>query len=492
MTDSAAATQQDDSLGGQAVRGVAVSMAGQGGKFVIQVTSVVVMAHLLSPRDYGLVAMVVAVTGVAEIFRDFGLSTAAVQAKSLSAGQRSNLFWINLGAGVVLMAVLAAGAPLVALAYGRDELVDITRVLAVAFLINGFASQYRAGLTRELRFRAMVVVDLCAGVIGLIVGVVAALAGAHYWAIVAQQLAQFAAMALGLALVSRWRPGPPDRGAPMGDLVRFGWHLVGSRLISYAGQNTDTVVIGTRFGPAPLGVYSRGYQLLMPVLSQALAPLTNVALPVLSRLQDDRARYDRFIVRGQVALGFTLGAGLGGVIGVAEPLVELALGDRWVSVTPIMRFMGAAGAFQILAYVGYWVYVSRGLTAQLRSFTIFEVAVKVVCIAVGSLWGVVGVAAGFALAPALAWPISLWWLSRKTDLPLRSLYGGALRSVVLAAVVAAGGYAGTLAPFDASWARLATGALAGAAAYLALVAALPRWRADALDVVHLLRRGISR
>jgi PST family polysaccharide transporter len=480
-------------LGGRAARGAVVTLGAQGIRIVVQVLSVVVLSRLLSPRDYGLIAMVLAVIGVADVFRDLGLSTAAIQARTLTAAQRTNLFWVNSALGLVLGGVVFALAPALAHVYGQPELVDIARVLALSFLLNGVATQYRADLTRRLLFARLAVADVVSPVIGLGVGVVMALSGAGYWALVGQQLAQYAVMMTVVVTAGRWLPGRPDRTAPMGGLLRFGWNMVGVQLIGYTANNIDSITIGARFGAGALGVYSRAFQLLMTPLGQLRGPATQVALPVLSSLQDDGHRFAEYLRRGQLALGYTLVAGLGLVVGAAEPVTAVFLGEQWGSVPPLLRFLALAGIFETLALVGYWVYLSRGLTGQLVRYASFEAAVRLACILVGSSWGVEGVAAGYALSPALTWPISLWWLSRFAPMPVRQLLGGALRVLVVCAGVAGSSFAGAHALADAPAALALAGAGAAALlAYAVLCSAVAPLRRDLQSVVLVVRLAVRR
>lgn len=425
------------SLGTSAARGAVVTLVGQSVRMAVQLGSVVILARLLSPRDYGLVAMVTAIVGIGEIFRDFGLSSAAIQARNLSHAQRDNLFWLNSCFGLVLSLIAFAIAGPLATLYGEPDLVPVARVLSVTFLINGLATQYRADLSRRLRFARLAAVDIGGPVVGLVVALLLALNGAGYWALVAQQISVALVLLVGAAGSSHWIPGAPRRGEDMGALLRFGWNLLGTQLIGYAGNNVDSLALGLRFGAGPLGLYNRAFQLLMTPLSQLRSPTTTVALPVLARLHNEPQRYGEFVRRGQLALGYSLVAGLGVVVAAADPLTDLLLGPQWHAVTPVIRLLAVAGVFQTLAYVGYWVYLSRGLTGPLLRYTIVSVAIKVACIVTGSTWGIAGAAAGYALAPALTWPLSLWWLSRNTRLPFGSLLGGAAR--ILAVVTAASG-----------------------------------------------------
>ena len=476
-------------LGRQASRGALVTVSAQLIKIGVQVGGVVVLARLLSPGDYGLVAMVTALVGVAEIFRDFGLSTAAIQAKHLSRAQRDNLFWINTAAGAVLAGLVFATAPLIALWYGRPELVDLARVICLIFLLNGMTTQYRADLNRQLRFGRIAVIDVVAPTGALVVAIGAALLGAGYWALVAQQLSTSAMLLVGAVAASRWLPGLPRSRERMGDLLKFGWPLAGSQLLGYLGNNVDSLTIGYKFGPEPLGLYNRAFQLLMTPLGQLRQPTTTVALPVLSRVRDDPATSDRFVQRGQLALGLSLVAGLGLVVGAADPITRIFLGSKWLQVEPVLRLLAVAGIFQTLAFVGYWIYLSHGLTKQLLQYTVITVSIKVTCILVGSTWGVLGVAWGYAVAPALAWPLSFWWLSRSSTISVRGLFLGAARILPLAALLAGTSYGVCVLLADQpSWLQLLVAVLASAVAYgLALL--VPVLRRDLFDVVAIVRHA---
>ena len=175
-----------------------VVLGGQGVRILVQIASVVVLSRLLTPRDYGLVAMVLAVVAVAEIFRDFGLSTAAIQAKVLTRAQQSNLWWLNaaLGLGFGLVAIMAA--PLVAALYDEPALTTLTAAMAGMFVLNGMGAQYRADLTRRLLFTRLAAATVLAPLLALGIAAYAAANGAGYWALVVQQLVQ---AAVGLVAV---------------------------------------------------------------------------------------------------------------------------------------------------------------------------------------------------------------------------------------------------------------------------------------------------
>ncbi len=467
-----------DDLGRAAARGAGVTLAGQAARIVLQLASVAVLARLLDPRDYGLFAVGLVVVGVGEVVRDLGLTTAAIRARSLSRAQRDGLFWLNTAAGVVLGLAAVLAAEPVAAAFGEPELVAVLRVLAVTFVLNGLVAQYRAGLTRDLRFGALAATDLAAQALALTTAVAAAAAGAGYWALVVQQLTQGAVVLVAALALARWLPGRPRRGAGLRPLLRFGGGVTGTQLVYYVGNNLDNLALGLWAGPAALGVYNRGYQLLMNPLNQVRAPAGNVAIPVLARLQDDPVRSAGYLRRAQLALGYTVVAGMALGAGAAVPLVDLVLGERWAQVAPVLALLAVAGSAQTLACVGNWVYLSRGLSGALLRYTLVTLLIGAVCIGVGSRWGVVGVAAGYAAAALLEWPLSLWWLSRITVIPVRALLLGGLRVTVCAATAGLAAHLGTrLVDGAPPVVGIAAGVACGLAVYAA-AALVPVVRAD--------------
>lgn len=482
----------DRSLSQRAARGALQTVGAQAVRMVLQVGGVVVLARLLSPHDYGLVAMVTAVVGVAEILRDFGLSTAAIQAPHLSRRQRDNLFWLNSAAGLTLAVLVFFCAPLIAGWYDQPELEPIARALASIFFINGLTTQFRADLIRGMRFGRIAVIDIAAPCAALTLAIVLAVLGAGPWAIVGQQITAALMLLGGAALATRWLPGRPSRREPMAGLIRFGWQLAGSQLINYAGNNIDSIIIGTRFGASSLGLYNRTFQLLMTPLGQLRQPTTTVAVPVLARLRPDPPATNRFVERGQVALGLTLVAGLGLVVGAAEPIATLFLGEQWLAAIPILRLLAAAGAFQTLAFVGYWIYVSHGLTKELLHYTLVSVTIKLVTILIASNWGLIGVAWGYALAPAIGWPLSFWWLARSSTIRVGPLFAGAGRVLATAALIAVASWSVCeLTSELAVVMQLGLAIVAAAVAFLA-PAVLPRWRADLRTVWMIAVGGLTR
>lgn len=480
------------SLARSAANGVLFTMGAQVSKIVLQFVSVAVLARLLTPHDYGLIALVLVVVGAGEVFRDFGLTAATLQALTVTAQQRSQLFWLNALIGMTIGLVVFALSWPISWVADQTQLLTVIQVLSLLFVINGLMTQHRAQLQRQMRFKAIAVIDIIAAIIGLGAAIAAALAGAGYWALVLQQLIVAAISMLMSFILGRWIPSRPTRANDIGDFISFGWNLVATNMIVYAANQVDTVLVNAKFGTSALGLYNRAFQLVMTPLNQIRGPLSSVAQPVFARVQMDQTRFWKYITSGQLALGYTIGMPLALVVVLAEPLVRLMLGDRWLSAIPILQCFATAAFFSNLAMIGYWVYVSRGLVAHLFRYTLVSLGIKVTCILIGAQFGLVGVAVGFAASPVLAWPLSLWWLSRVTPIPVRRLYFGALRVVVLGAIGAVGAW-GTTSLFpglDAIYALL----LGTAAAVIMMAAALylPWFRQDAAQLLWFARLMLNK
>lgn len=421
-------------LGRRAVRGVAVTAGAQALRMVLQIASVVVLARLLTPDDYGLVAMVLAVVGIAELFRDLGLSPAAIRAETLSVKERDNLFWINTGLGASLGTVVAVAAPLVAMAYGRSELTAITLALAPTYLLSGFMTQYRVHLTRGLRFGALAAIDVVCAAVPLLIGVIAAYLGASYWALVIQQLSSGLLGCVLLVAACRWRPHRYDRGTPVEPFLRLGASFVFGGVMAYITRNADNVLIGHQFGASPLGLYTRSVQLVRTPLAQLQAPFGTVALPVLANAGDDDERMLSAAHRGQVALLYPVLALVAVLVSSSSAVVSIALGPQWSGAAPIMAWVALSGGLSCVTMPVLWMYAARGLGRAITRYNSIAAVLSLSAMVVGLRWGVEGVAAGVAVATAFTWPLALWFLKSEGRVPVSVLAWSGLRVVGLAAL----------------------------------------------------------
>jgi PST family polysaccharide transporter len=481
-------------ISNSASRGVWTTAVGQLVSIATQLLSVVILARLLSPVDYGLLAMVIAIVVIGEVIRECGLANAAIQVPILTGQQRTNLFWWNTCLGIACAVTLFLCAPLVAAFYGEPRVEPLAQVLSITFILGGLATQAKAHLARNMRFGALNITDVLPGVLGLIVAVATALLGWGVWALVAQRMIIAISLLALAASFDRWLPGLPRRAEGMKPLLRYGLNLVGTQLISGVSRNADYIVMGYRFGAEATGLYSRAFELVINTLNQINAPSTKVAVPVLSRLQDDTARYTSYLLRGQRALLFVIIPLLGIGAVLAAPLVELALGPSWAAVVPFVQALAVVAATdKILGYATWWYALSRGKTGVTLRVTIVRSILLVIGILLGSNFGPVGVAWGYAAASTAGWLVDLAMYRWLAGAPSGRLFINALVALLMNTLPVAGTLlVGNWLETFGTTPHLLVGIGIYVAIWLIVVLSVPAFRSQMWDVRRLLRRSRER
>ncbi|MCL1469346.1 lipopolysaccharide biosynthesis protein [Argonema antarcticum] len=391
-------------LKGRSVRGGAVTMVSQISKIILNFGSTAVMARLLTPEDYGLLGMVVIITGFIDLFKDLGLSTATIQKSEITHKQVSTLLWINVAIGFGITVLTIAIAPLVAWFYNEPRLTPIAMVLAIGFIFGSLTVQHQALLRRQMRFKALSAIDLTSMFVSVIVGIASALMlpdKNQYWALVFARLSMTICNTIGVWILSGWRPGLPDRNSGIGDMLAFGSHITGFSMLNYFSRNTDNLLIGWYWGPQELGLYAKAYQLLLLPFQQITVPISNVALPALSRLQNEPERYRSYYQKGVLML-VILGMPLVVLMFVsADKVILTLLGDQWTDAIAIFRLLAPATFVATFNAAAGWVYTSlRKADRQLR-WGIFTAVVDLIAFTIGVRWGAIGVATAYSISRIL-------------------------------------------------------------------------------------------
>ena len=395
----------------------AVTTVGQLAKAIVQFAGLVAFSHLLSPRDIGIFAMLVVFLSLGELFRDFGLSQAAIQTEKLTQRQASNLFWSNVAIGAAMSLTLYAAAPAVADLYSEPALRGVAPWVAVAFTINGLQTQFQVKLARELRFVALTATDALSQFIGLVVGLIAAVEGAGYWSLVIQMLTIYTSILVQRAVIADWWPGLPGSTTGMAALYRYGMHSALAQLVNYVGFNADSYIVGTRWGASSLGIYNRAFQIFTVPANQLLAPLTNVVLPFLSKRHHAGVDFYPLLLKMQVAISVPLTGIFAIAASLADPIVAVVLGPGWHDSAALLSILSIGGAVQVMSYVTFWAYLASGKTRPLLHSAVVTRSLLVLSIICGSLWGLTGVAWGFTTGLTAAWFINLAWLKRCDEMP---------------------------------------------------------------------------
>ena len=475
-------------LGGLAWTGGS-QVVGQVARFV----AAVALARLLSPHDYGLAALALVYASLVLVFSDLALGAAVVQRKQLSEDDRCTAFWMSVGAGVVFTLIGVALSGAVAAFYGEPDAAALCAVLSLSFIITSLATTHEALLLRDMRFAPLEQRVMIATVVGAATGIVVAIYTRDAWAIIAQQLAHATVSTILLWALSDWRPKLRVSGESLRSLGSFSGFLVGHRLLWYAHRNADNVLIGRFLGASALGAYTIAYNIMLVPMSRIAGPVQKVLGPAFARMQDEPARMVDAWVRAVRLVGSISVPALLGLIVVAPDFVAVVLGSKWSAAVPIIQVLAWVGILQSLQSITTDVLQARGRTSTIFRFTLFFTAAHVTAFAIGLHWGVVGVAAGYAISSTLVEPVYLWLATREVGTtPFRLL--GALRGIFEASAVMAALVLGARQALVAlevpAFPRLVLVSMLGAAIFLAA------WRKRApdawSDAAGILRPALDR
>jgi PST family polysaccharide transporter len=476
-------------LGRRAARGTAITLIGQWAGFVLQTLSTVVLARLLTPADFGLVAGVLVVTGLAELLKDLGLGAATVQRRELTGPQLNTLFWVNAGLGVVTAAAVAASAPLVAAFYDQPAALRVTLVLAIAFLFSGISVQHQALLSRTLQFRSLTAIDLGSRAAGLVGAVALAVAGGGYWALVASPLITAIARWAALWTVCAWRPGRPRWAADMGSLLSFGGWTSGFGIVNYASRNADNALIGRYVGAADLGIYSRAYQLLLLPLQQVNMPISRVVLPTLSRLQGQPERFRRFYQTAMTAIAYVALPAVALMAVLAHEIVDVMLGPGWDEAAPLFQVLAVAGVTMTLGHANGWLYQATGHARRQAIWGVVSRTLTIAAFVAGLPWGPYGVAVAYAVSSVVLMVPGFALATRGTPVAMRHIVAAVWRPALVALVTFAVSWVVHRAVVDGFplVLVLATTGVAALTAYAGLVTAWPTAREQWRELAGVLQ-----
>ena len=417
-------------LKGRSVRGGAITLVVQAVKFVLQMGSTMVLARLLIPADFGLIAMVAAFTGFVGLFKDLGLSMATIQRPEITHAQVSTLFWINVALSFAFALIAATLAPVVAWFYGEPALTWVTIAIAGTFIFGGLSAQHTALLRRQMRFKALATINVVAMAAGITVAITIAWATSSYWALVSGIAVQAATTTILSFAASGWIPGKPIREAGTQEMLRFGGGLTGFNVLNYFTRNADNVIIGVTLGSSALGIYAKAYDLLMMPIRRINSPLTGVMMPALCRLHNNPLRYRRFYVRALSAIATITTPIVTIMFVLAHDVVLVLLGDQWIEAVSVFRWLGPAAFAGSINIAPGWLCMSLGRSWIQVKWAMVSAPITVLAFLIGVNWGANGVAAAFSLSWCILLVVFIRWACHDSPVRFRDVVGALLYPAV--------------------------------------------------------------
>jgi len=462
-------------LRGRSIAGLRWLGAAHVARTAISATTVLVLARLLSPSDFGLQEMALVVVGLGLVLADAGLRPALIQRLDLTPTLASSAFWVALATGIGLMLVVLLAAPLVATFYREPRVETVLRTLSLLFPVSAARVAPLAVLERRLAFRRLSVFELCSTVAGAGAGIAAAAMGLGVWSLVVQALAGSLSLTGLVLLLGGWTPRLSFDGRAVADVAAYALNHTGARVVEYLSRNVHDLIVGRYLGAPGLGQYSTAHRLvLVPVLAVSRL-VARILFPALSRVQGDDARMAGAFLEVAGAVAAVTVPLMLGLWAVADAFVSVALGPQWKPVGQLVRILAPVGALQSVTVLADSILLAKGRVDLQVRWNLLQGLCVLAGVLVGLRWGLVGVAVGYAVTIlALTYP----WLRLTTGLVGMSagrFVGRALTRPMLAALAMVVAMTWARAGLMADWTEAQTLAVLiplGLAAYLAAILGL--------------------
>jgi len=389
------------------------------GSALFQIVVLTVLARLLEPRAFGLVAMAGVYIAFVQVFVEQGLGAALVQRRELERAHLDSAFWIAILTSIVLLTISMMVAPWVATLFGEPHLASLVRWLSLGLLASAMNGTQRAILQRELAFRQLAIRSLIAAVIGGVAGITAALLGLGVWSLVIQSLSTVIIGTVVLWRVSHWRPGFRISTTHLRDLWGFSVSVLGINLLTFVNRRSDDLIIGAVLGPVALGYYSVAYGLLRKITNLLVGVTTKVAFPAFARVQDDPARMRRGFYTATRYTSLIAFPAFFGILLVAPELIRGVYGSKWVPSIPVMQILALIGIIHSVFYFNGTVILSAGKPQWRLGLAAVNAVTNVVAFAIAVRWGIVAVAAAYVVRGYVVSPLALWLIHRLIRIEVR-------------------------------------------------------------------------
>lgn len=401
---------------------VVVTGGAQAVRFVLTLASTAILARLLSPTDFGLIAAASPVLAFTAMLQNLGLNEALVQRPDLQKRHINALFYLMVAFSAVIALALILGAPSLASLLREPRLAGIIQAMAGIALIVAVGATPIALMNRRLQFRQLAVIDICSAVAGLVVGIVFALATRSYWALVAMQAATLTVQLAGAFICAKWRPGAATFDEEFRRMVGLGAGFSTFNLLNFLSRNADLILIARFHGATALGFYERAYKMMLAPLWQSVTPFGRVLTPVLSRLQNDPVTYRQRYFESVALLMSVVQPAIVAALMFSDAAVGLVLGPGWLPSSPIFFWLCLTALHQVQTLSLGWLFVSQGRAREFALLGAIGAGVIVTSFVIGLPYGPVGVAMAYAIADiGLRAPITWWVAGRRGPVDLAAM-----------------------------------------------------------------------
>lgn len=374
----------------------------RGGNQAIQFIVQIVLARLLLPEDFGIIALVLIFTQIAAVFVQSGLNTALIQKKDADEVDFSSVFYLSLIIACLLYSCLFFASPYIAAFYGLPQIIPVFRVLSITLIFGAFNSIQNAVISRNLQFKKLFFSSTGAILISGSVGIAMAYAGFGVWALVGQQISNQLLLTLIMWFAVRWRPRSVFSFRKVKALFSYGWKLLVSSLLNTIYLELRSLIIGKMFSATMLGFYNRGKQFPSVIVSNIDGSIQSVMFPVFASQQENRSRVKDMMRRAIVTSSFIIFPMVVGLAVIAEPLVKLLLTEKWLPCVPFLQIYCATYALMPIHTANLQVINAIGRSDIFLKLEIIKKIIGLSILAVTVFYGVYAIALGGALSSIIS------------------------------------------------------------------------------------------
>jgi PST family polysaccharide transporter len=402
------------------VKGVIWSATQKWGARIISFLVMLILARLVSPESFGLVAYAIVFTSFAQIFVDQGFSDAIVQFPQLEREHLDTAFWVSILTGGILTVVSIAASGVIAKLFHEPQLEPIVKWLSPIFILSALNSVQISLLRRKLDFKSLTVRSLVATITSGIVAVTMAFLGFGVWSLVAKLIVDGAVSVIALWQVSDWRPNLRLSWKHFKELFSYGINIVGGNFVDYLSVHSDDFLIGYFLGPIALGYYTLAYNLLI-VLTDLLVTVPNVvAFPIFSKIQDDSARLKSAfyeVTQLQSIMAFPIFLG---IFIVAPEAVRVLYSDKWISSIPVVQILMLMGIIRSATYFYSSIFRAAGKPSWRFGIYALTAALNVIGFLIVVRMGIIAVAVSYVVVSYALMPLYILLIRKLIHVTIRS------------------------------------------------------------------------
>ncbi|MDW8103876.1 MAG: lipopolysaccharide biosynthesis protein [Armatimonadota bacterium] len=405
--------------------------------YLVRLAALVILARLLSPRDFGLVASATIIIGLGNLFGHLGIGNALLQKASIQEKDVYTAFWLSTLSGLLLSILVFLTAPLFARLLGSTEVIPLIRVLTVTFVLVAVSNVSRAQLQRDLRFGALSILQAASYTAGyLVVGFLMARGGYGHWALVGAHLTEVVVSSVGAFLWAPQRIRCVFDMEAARQMLSFGVMQTLAVLLNYAATQFDRVLVARWLGMTPLGWYTRASYLPTFAASLVDAAVGRVGFAAGSRVQNEEYSFRAGTLQSTTLLLLLLAPAAILCALLAREIVSALLGPKWMPVVPLLQVFSVGIVADSLSRLAYYLLLAKGKVVTLVALQAAYVVCVVACTLAGLPYGAIGVAAGVVTASFVNLFLHLAALSRAITLSLRDMRGVLLPSLAGSAMTA--------------------------------------------------------